>query len=127
MCIRLLIGLFLWMLLTANSTVERYPIMTFENTEYDYGNVKAGALVTSEFKFTNTGNAPLIIQSYKTSCGCQIPLEWPREVIPIGGKGVIRSQFNTTGRSGKQIKNSTVHANTKEGYVRLLMTGTVTP
>ena len=35
--------------------------MKFEKTEFDFGTIAKGAKVEHEFKFTNTGDAPLVI------------------------------------------------------------------
>ena len=48
--------------------------MKFERTEHNFGTIKEeiGA-VTTQFEFTNTGNAPLVIQRVTASCGCTTP------------------------------------------------------
>src|SRR5690606_24394653 len=40
---------------------EKFPVMTFENTEHYFGDIEQGTHVEHLFRFTNTGNAPLII------------------------------------------------------------------
>ena len=49
------------------------PIMTFEETEFDFGTIEGGTNVEHVFKFTNTGTAPLVIVDAKSSCGCTVP------------------------------------------------------
>ncbi|MEP0478836.1 MAG: DUF1573 domain-containing protein, partial [Nonlabens sp.] len=49
-----------------------YPEMTFAETEFDFGTVEEGAVVEHEYKFTNTGSAPLIVVNAKGSCGCTV-------------------------------------------------------
>ena len=44
----------------------------FEALEINYGNIEKGADGVRNFKFTNTGKAPLIISDAKGSCGCKI-------------------------------------------------------
>jgi len=54
--------------------------LTFTEQVYDYGTVKAGEKVEHTFKFKNTGVAPLIIESAKSTCGCTVP-QYPKEPI----------------------------------------------
>ena len=37
------------------------PVMTFEKTTHDFGTINEGDKVTTQFSFTNTGKADLII------------------------------------------------------------------
>ncbi len=83
----------------------------FEKMEHDYGTIKQGESPETIFKFTNTGNEPLIIETAKGSCGCTVP-EWPKDPIAPGGKGEIKVQFNSAGKSGDQSKSVTLTANT---------------
>jgi len=41
----------------------KYPVMTFEETEYDFGDIKQGDKVEHTFKFKNTGEADLLISN----------------------------------------------------------------
>jgi len=43
--------------------------MSFEKAEHDFGTIEQGTPQETVFKFTNTGNAPLIITSATSSCG----------------------------------------------------------
>jgi hypothetical protein len=85
--------------------------LTFEETEYDFGEIDEGGLVKHTFEFTNTGKAPLLITHARSTCGCTIP-EWPKEPIPAGEKGEIYVVFDTKGKGGYQGKPVTVTANT---------------
>jgi hypothetical protein len=51
----------------------KYPELTFEKQEHDFGTIKQGDKVTYEFKFKNTGQADLLISGAKGSCGCTVP------------------------------------------------------
>ena len=87
------------------------PIMTLKDTLYEFGTVNEGEIITKEFAFTNTGTAPLIITEAKSTCGCTIP-EWPRGTIAPDSSGVITVKFNTLHRTGSQLKDVTIFANT---------------
>jgi hypothetical protein len=99
-------------------------VMTFEQTDYDFGSVKEGEKVQHTYKFKNTGSEPLIISSAKGSCGCTVP-KWPSEPIPPGGTGVIDVQFDSKGKPGKQTKRVTVNANTVPAQTFLNISGNV--
>jgi len=88
------------------------PAMTFKETEFDFGDIKADKKVSHTFTFTNTGEAPLVIQSATATCGCTVP-EWPKEPIAPGKTGSIKVEYDPSGRSGQQSKQITIMANTE--------------
>lgn len=87
------------------------PSFNFERTEYDFGDIKEGQKVAYTYKFTNTGTAPLIVQSVQPSCGCTAP-DWSKEPIPVNGTGFVKVEFDSNGKVGVQNKSVTVNANT---------------
>ncbi len=105
---------------------SKIPVMVFENTEYDFGNVLEGDVVDYTFKFKNVGAMPLIISKATATCGCTVP-EWPKEPVPAGKEGVISVKFNTTNRVNKQIKEVSITANTTPAITKLKISGMVTP
>lgn len=92
--------------------------ISFDKEEHDFGNINEGDKVEHIFKFTNTGNEPLIISSAKGSCGCTVP-EWPKEPIPPGQGGEIAVAFDSKNKPGKQTKTVTIQANTDPNPTRL--------
>lgn len=86
------------------------PVLTFEKNTHDFGDIFQGDQVEHVFKFTNTGNEPLIISNIQVTCGCTAP-SWPKNPIPPGGKGEIKIGFNSTGKMGRQNKTVTVVSN----------------
>lgn len=102
------------------------PAFEFETEEHDFGTIDEGDVVSHTFKFTNTGEAPLIIQSAKGSCGCTVPT-WPKEPIPVGGTGEIVAEFNSKGKPNVQNKTVTITANTWPKQTRLRIKAMVTP
>jgi hypothetical protein len=96
----------------------------FEEVSYNFGNVVEGEKARHEFKFTNTGTDPLILQNVQASCGCTTP-SWPREQIAPGASGVITAEFNSQGRPGTFNKQITVTSN--GGEVVLTISGNVQP
>jgi hypothetical protein len=116
---------------TANAEQPSAPVgptttIQFEETEYNFGKVKAGTPVKHEYKFKNTGKEPLVISNAKGSCGCTVP-DWPKEPIPVGGTGKILVEFDSKGKSGNQTKQVTVTANTDPPQTIIYIKGEVTP
>lgn len=109
----------------ATSTMDRptAPVMTFEQLEFNFGNIKQGDVVTHEFRFRNTGKEPLIINNAQGSCGCTVP-EYPKEPIKPNGSGVIKVTFNSAGKLNVQDKTVTITYDTDKVIV-LHMKGTV--
>ena len=60
----------------------------------DLGKVKMGDTAVFRFRFSNTGNHPLIIEKTETSCSCTHILQTP-SVIPPGGSGEIVAVYDT--------------------------------
>ena len=46
------------------------PKIVFKEDVHDFGKVPRGPELQYNFKFTNKGNAPLVIERVQTSCGC---------------------------------------------------------
>ena len=64
-----------------------------------------------EFKFTNTGKEPLIIEKAKGSCGCTVP-EWPKEPIAPGETATIKVNYDEK-RVGPYTKSITITSNAR--------------
>jgi hypothetical protein len=87
------------------------PIISWKEEVYDFGTAFEGDVVTKDFYFTNTGTAPLLILSAKSTCGCTVP-EWPKTPIQPDSTGAISVKFNTLNKPGAQSKEVTIFANT---------------
>lgn len=87
------------------------PVITWEKSVYDFGDVIQGDKVEHTFKFKNTGNEPLIITNVEVTCGCTTPKGWARDPIAAGQSGEITVAFNSLGKFGKQNKVVTVVSN----------------
>ncbi|KAB5486889.1 MULTISPECIES: DUF1573 domain-containing protein [Flagellimonas] len=101
------------------------PVMTFEKSEHDFGTIEQGTPQETIFKFTNTGNAPLIITDAKSSCGCTVP-DPPKEPIAPGETGELLVKFNGSGQN-QVTKTITVTANTAKGSEILRIKAFVNP
>lgn len=102
------------------------PSFAFAETEYDFGTIKEGEKVKHTFKFTNTGDAPLIIQNASGSCGCTVPT-YSKEPIAPGETGEIVAEFNSKGQKNQQIKTVRITANTWPKQHTLKIRAMVTP
>lgn len=102
------------------------PQITFEETEYDFGDIRQGDVVEHSFEFTNTGNAPLILNNVLTTCGCTAP-EWPKNPILPGEKGEIKVRFNSAGKMGRQNKVITIRSNVEGTDNRIKIVSMVLP
>jgi hypothetical protein len=102
------------------------PVIAFMAESHDFGTINEGEVVETEFKFTNTGEAPLIISAAQGSCGCTIP-EYPKEPIAPGEEGRILVSFNSEGKPNQQSKTVTLTTNAVPSTKVLTITANVTP
>ena len=87
------------------------PVMTFESTTVEYGEIAKGSDPLRVVVFTNTGTEPLVINNARGSCGCTVP-NWPKEPIMPGQSSQIEIRYDTK-RVGPI--NKTVKIKTNEG------------
>ncbi len=83
------------------------PKIEFDNTNFDYGTIEAGAKANHNFSFKNSGKSNLIIRKVMPSCGCTVANLKVNTVRP-GETDTISVTFNSTNRSGTQNKTVTV-------------------
>ena len=113
-----------------NPVVEEIPDtnniakLVFAEEVFDFGEVKSGDVVEHRYAFTNTGAVPLIITRAKSSCGCTVP-EYPKQPIAPGESGEILVTFNTTNKTGEQIKPVNLTANTYPATTSIYIKGMV--
>ena len=103
---------------SAQNPSGKVPVITFDKTEFDFGKILQGEVVTYTFHFTNTGNAPLIITNVDKSCGCTAS-DYPRQPIEPGGTGDIKISYDSKGHQGFQSKALVVIANTMPSQTTL--------
>jgi hypothetical protein len=101
------------------------PEITWEFLSHDFGDIVQGDKVDYTFKFTNTGNQPLVLTNVEVTCGCTTPKGWPRDPIMPGGKGELSVAFNSAGRFGKQNKVVTVTSNSVGSSNQVMITANV--
>lgn len=111
-------------LIWAQGTAQIY----FEKTTHDFGVFsESQPKVTCKFKFTNTGDGPLVIHQAMASCGCTIP-QYPKEPIRPGETGEIVVTYDGTGKfPGRFRKTVTLRTNAKDEITRLIIEGDMQP
>lgn len=83
---------------------ENATKIVFEETVFDFDTIMQDGPGEHVFQFSNKGDAPIIITSAFSSCGCVVP-EWPKEPIAPNMKSSIKVKYNTSkiGRFTKVI------------------------
>lgn len=109
---------------SGKTNLENLAKIEFEETEYEFGEIKEGAVVNHSYKFKNVGDYPLMITSARSTCGCTIP-KFPREPIEPGAGGEISVRFNSEGKLGSQLKPITITANTYPADTKIFIKGSV--
>lgn len=105
---------------TTTSNTENGPVISFDKSQHEFGPLVSGEKVSYNFRFTNTGTAPLIIINVHSGCGCTVG-DYPKEPIPPGGTGRINVLYNSAGRRGLQSEMVRVitNANPQEYILRI--------
>lgn len=109
-----------------DSTQDNIPEFRFEETDFNFGTINEGDMVDHNFKFTNVGNAPLIINRASASCGCTVPSP-PKDPILPGQSSQIHVRFNSNNKQNQQVKTITIEANTNPSITKLQIHGFVIP
>ncbi len=104
---------------SASATVQ------FEESSFDFDTISGDTTVFHNFRFTNIGQAPLLIASVKSTCGCTVP-SWTEEVIPPEKSGEISVAFNSKGRMGRFIKSIEVLSNARPARATISIKGFIT-
>jgi len=105
---------------------EKHALSSIEfyETEYDFGTIAGGELVTHRFIFKNTGNAGLYISKVMADCGCTVA-DYEKDEVKPGAEGYIELIFNSEGFRGLQIKKVNVYANTIPPVHELTIAATI--
>lgn len=97
------------------------PVIEFNKTSHDFGDLKEGEIVECSFYFKNTGKGPLLIKEVTPDCGCTVP-EFDKEAILPGEESKIKIVFNSAGFRNNIYKTIDVETNTEEGFTELILT-----
>ncbi len=115
------------MMVTMAVTANAQAKIKFEKISHDYGTfAEKDGVQVCEFKFTNAGDKPLVINQAVASCGCTVPT-YTKEPIKPGEKGVITVKYNGVGKFPGHFKKSiTVRSNGTPEMTRLYVEGEMT-
>ena len=105
-----------------SAMLENPTTIEFEDPEHNFGEISLGSSVDFSFKFKNTGESPLIIQSVKAACGCTVLKDWPKEAIMPGESAEIPIVF-TAKYPGDQKKYVSIIANTRPSITKVYLIG----
>lgn len=105
--------------------LENAPVISFEESEYEFGTIEQGEKINHTFVFTNEGQRDLIIRKTKASCGCTASAP-DKKVLKPGEQGTLEVKFNSYGKKGKQRQRITIIANDPQNPVtKLYLKGNV--
>ncbi len=119
----LILILFVGLLSFGVSAQEKVAKIEFKTDTIDYGTIEKGSDGVRVFEFTNTGDAPLIISSVKSTCGCTVPKKPEGPIMP-GETGKIEVKYDTN-RVNPIRKTITVTSNADTPTVALKIKGLV--
>ena len=100
------------------------PVLTFAESQFDFGDIQPDSKVHHTFKFTNTGKTPLLIADATASCGCTTP-SWTKQPIAPGSTGEMEVQFDSRGKQGLINKQVSVRANTQPSITTIYIKGNI--
>ncbi len=122
---------FLFMLVALVSfsvcTMAQKAAIKFDKTTHNYGTFSEDDPVQKcTFTFTNTGDAPLVINQAVASCGCTVA-KYTKTPVKPGETGTISVSYNGEGKfPGHFKKTITVRTNGTPEMVRLYIEGDMT-
>lgn len=91
--------------------VEEKAEFKFEKETHDFGKIPQGKPVSVDFKFTNTGDEPLIITNIESVCGCTVP-KYTNTPVLKGQTGTISVTYNAAALAPFS-KGLTIRSNAK--------------
>ena len=90
---RVLLTLLLSLICCGVWAQQRGPRMTFDTSTHNFGDVKRqGGDLIKEFRFTNDGDAPLVIKKITKSCSC-MTITYSRKPVMPGKSAVIKIKY----------------------------------
>lgn len=100
--------------------------ISFDKTEGDLGELRAGQVINAVFPFKNTGTGELNIRDLRTACGCFEIKTGERKLGP-GESSKVEVTFMTEGLKGPFSKSVMVDSNDETNpTIRLIIKATIT-
>ena len=109
---------------TPKQAVTDKAVFTLDRTEHDFGQVALGDTVSTVFK-VRAGDAPVVLLSATTDCGCT-RAEFPKRPLRPGDTAQVKVAFaaRDEGNFRKTVRLR-LHAGGREYTVALVVRGTV--
>ncbi len=101
------------------------PKIVSDTIDHDFGEMEAGSEQTHTFTITNEGDADLVIQDVKTSCGCTVATPDDKTIEP-GESTELPATLKVPQRSGPTRKTITISSNDPERPMLKLSVGGTT-
>lgn len=97
----------------------------FEQLNHNFGEIGyRGEAQSVVFRFTNTGDKPLVVIRSKVDCSC-ISVKIPRKPIAVGEAGEIVVTYNPNKELGAFNKGVEIYTNSTSGRTILFIEGNV--
>jgi hypothetical protein len=109
---------FVLMMVALCSFTVSPPVLTFDELRHNFGFIRQGEIVSHDFTFTNTGDAPLIISETEVTCECT-KVEFPKEPIAPKATGKIKVTFDSKSAIDRQERTVVVKSNASNAPVTL--------
>ena len=104
----------------ASLDTVNYTTIQWQDTIRDFGTIKEGDSIRLVYKFTNTGDKPLLLMNVRTSCGCTVA-RFPQNALFPGEKAEVSLVFNSDGHPGPVMKSVTVVSNTSNNAQHIMV------
>ncbi len=111
---RLILLLMPMLFIAVAGLAEPLPRIAAEQPIFDFGEVMQGRSVEHTFVFKNIGDAELVVDRVKSTCGCTGVL-LSNKNIPPGSKGTVKATFNSSRFRGAVKKNILLYSNDPSG------------
>lgn len=99
---------------------------SFQQKTWKFPKTHEGEILTHYYTFTNTGNAPLVINNYEVECHCT-EVDFPDYPIAPGATDSVKMTFDTKGKYYNQERTIKLHSNAKKAETVLWFKGYVIP
>ncbi len=94
-------------------------LLYLPETQYNFGKVKEGSVVSHTFQLVNKGQEELEVKDIKTSCGCTAAM-LSNSIIKPGEAGTLKIDLDTKNRVGKMSRTITIVSNDAEQTNKVL-------